>query len=190
MDLASLRELRKLLGEYDGFCNLSPGTDHARAMDLVITSLDIAIRATSVGAIKVKRAGSVPIPREIDKMLSVVEREGTASSDASGGVSSLAITQLGTPDSTPLKIILKFIVSKQGDSWKYCDVTSSRLSRWTNDKWNTAKARRALGRLVKAGYAVKSGREAGSRRIESSGTTCVTYSLRSDRVERLLSSST
>ena len=88
------------------------------------------------------------------------------------------------PSKVSMKDVLKLIVNRLGASWKYLDVTSAKLSQWSG--WTTGESKRWLNKLVKSKYAIQTGREGRHSRVESYGTTCVTYSLVSDRVNRLL----
>jgi hypothetical protein len=94
-----------------------------------------------------------------------------------------------SPTDMSMKDFLARVVIEMGEEderWRYATVTSAQVSKWTGGKWSTTQAREKLNDLVKKGYAVKEGREAPSRRVESSGTTCVTYGLHSARVKRFL----
>jgi len=81
--------------------------------------------------------------------------------------------------------ILRIIVRNLGDSWPYADVTSAQLSTWQGGI-PTKEAKTQLDVLVKAKYAIQTGREHKSQKIECYGAPCCTYGLVSDRVRNLL----
>lgn len=84
-----------------------------------------------------------------------------------------------------IRDVLHIIVTHMPEEeWRFGEVTASKLVAWT--EWKHYYARSQLERLVKQKYAIKSGREARSQRINTRGAPCVTYSLVSDRVAKLL----
>lgn len=79
-------------------------------------------------------------------------------------------------------IIIEMIKKNLGPHWKFKTVTSSLLSRWTDN--STRKCKDILERLEKNGWVIQSGREDASNKIEKHGTTCIQYSIVSKIIDK------